>query len=479
MKKNRILSSLRFKSWSYFVLFALSILFLLQFFQLILIEPFYKRTLKNEIRSLNDSIANIYFREDENTDVNEEIYNLTVEKEACILIFDKETGKTLGYDALGEGNCAIYNDKAVNTDIIDQLDASEEKSIMIEGPLVEFSNKEVMVYGQKYLHNEKTYFIFSNFALQSINYLTETMQHQFIIITMIVLALSLLISLLFSEIISQPIVSITNEAKKLSYGDYDLHFENFDINEVDQLAQTIDMAGNEIEKVEDLRKELMSNVSHDLKTPLTMIKAYAEMIRDISGSNKKKRNEHLDVIINETDSLSKLVNDMLDLSRLQSSAIDIKLDAFDLTTEINNAVERFQSLADKEGVTLIVNCDPELIALGDKRRINEVLYNFISNALKHYGDDKQIIINAQLINKNTIRVEIIDHGTGIDEENLPYIWDRYFKIDKQYRRSQTGTGLGLAINKAILEAHKANYGVISHINEGSTFYFELQAYQVN
>ncbi len=479
MKKNNIFNSLRFKSWSYFVLFALSILLLLQFFQLIFIEPFYKRTLKNEIKNLNSTITSIYFTEDEEVDVNGQINSLIAEKNACILIYNRDNGKSVGYDALGEGDCAIYHESAVNHEIIDQLDQSEAESLYLEGQLVELSNREVMVYGTKYSNEDNNYLIFSNFPLQAMNYLTETMQSQFLIISLIVLTLSLLISLLFSRIISEPIVSITNEAKKLTYGDFDLHFENSDISEVDQLAQTIDLAASEIEKVEDLRKELMSNVSHDIKTPLTMIKAYAEMIKDISGENKEKRNEHLDVIINETDSLSKLVNDMLDLSRLQADAVSMKIEPFDLSTEIIESARRFQSLADREGVSIEIDCDPELIALGDHHRINEVLYNFISNALKHYGDDKKIFISGKFIDKSKIRVEITDHGTGIDEENLPYIWDRYFKIDKQYQRSQAGTGLGLAINKAILEGHKANYGVISKLGEGSTFYFELQAYEVN
>jgi signal transduction histidine kinase len=479
LKKNSLFNSLRFKSWSYFVLFALSILLLLQFFQLIFIEPFYKRTLRNEIRKLNSAITDIYFTEDEEVDINGQINSLIAEKNACILIYNRDNGKSVGYDALGEGDCAIYHESVVNHDIIDQLDESEQDSLFLEGQLVELSNRDVMVYGTKYTNEEQNYLIFANFPLQATNYLTETMQSQFLILSLMVLGLSLLISLLFSRIISEPIVSITNEARKLTYGDFDLHFESSDINEVDQLAQTIDLAASEIEKVEDLRKELMSNVTHDIKTPLTMIKAYAEMIKDISGDNKEKRNEHLDVIINETDSLSKLVNDMLDLSRLQADAVSMKIEPFDLSTEISKSAQRFQSLADKEGVTIELDCDPELIAMGDHSRINEVLYNFISNALKHYGDDHKIIISGKFVDKSTIRVEITDHGTGIEEENLPYIWDRYFKIDRQYRRSQAGTGLGLAINKAILEDHKSNYGVISAPGKGSTFYFELKAYEVN
>ena len=150
MKKFNLFNSLRFKSWSYFVLFALSILLLLQFFQLIFIEPFYKRTLRNEIRNLNSTITNIYFTEDQEVDVNGQINSLIAEKNACILIYNRDNGKSVGYDALGDGDCAIYHESAVNHDIIDQLDQSEQDSLYLEGQLVELSNREVMVYGTKY-----------------------------------------------------------------------------------------------------------------------------------------------------------------------------------------------------------------------------------------------------------------------------------------------------------------------------------------
>lgn len=271
-------------------------------------------------------------------------------------------------------------------------------------------------------------------------------------------------------------MQIQQEAVKLSEGNYnDVHFEKSDFNEVDELSETLDMAAKELSKVDETRKELFANVSHDLKTPLTMIKAYAEMIRDISGSKKAKRNEHLDVIINETDNLNKLVSDMLDLSKLQDGVASFNFGPFDLSTNILESVNKFNTMVQKEGINIQIDCEPELVAYGDESKINEVLYNFISNALKHCGDDKLIIIRAFLVNKTTIRVEIEDHGPGIDENMLPYIWDRYYKNDKKYTRAQSGSGLGLAINKAILEDHKSKYGVNTEVGKGSTFYFELSS----
>ncbi len=474
---NKFRNSLRFQTWFYFVLFATSILVLLQFFLFILIEPFYRETIEEDLIQLNTEISTIYFSDAEDYERTSSIYSTTYTNKACIVIISRENGVSIGFDGTG-GECAIVNASGeINEELVSQLEDSEESSIVIETTLAANAEKEIMIYGQKVVHEEVEYLFFVNLPLQSLNYLTDTLRGQFTLISAVVLILAIIISFIFSSIISKPIVSMTKEAEKLTVGNYDLHFDNVRINEYRQLAETIDLAADEMQKVDDLRNELMANVTHDIKTPLTMIKAYAEMIKDISGNNEEKRNEHLDIIIQETDSLSKLVNDMLDFTRLEAGVVNLDMQAFDLSKEINKAANRFQTIAQQENVTIDLQCETELLAYGDPNRINEVVYNYISNALKHYGDDRKIIIQAFKVNQQWIRVEVIDHGPGISEENLRYIWDRYFKIDRQYHRSQTGTGLGLPISKAILEAHNAKYGVTSKLNEGSTFYFELQAYK--
>ena len=456
------------------MLFALSILLLLQFFQLILLEPFYLRTLKREIKTFTNNVSDIFFSDAEIKDKNYQLYSLTMNNNACVIVFDSNNSTTVsGFDAWGHSGCAIYNNSVVNERFIDILENTEEDEIFLQGDFIELSDQEVMVYGKKVYIDDQIYYVISNVTLQSINIITKTIQNQFVLISLIVLSLSLLISVLFSNIVSRPIVKIKEEANKLTHGNYDLKFENTDINEVQELADTIDLAAKEISKVEEYRNELMANVSHDLKTPLTMIKAYAEMIKDISGDKKEKREEHLDIIINETDSLNNLVSDMLSLSKLQAKAVPAESVPFDLTEQLYNCYYRFEPLAAAEGVTIDFYCEPELIAMGDANKIEEVLNNFVSNALKHYGEDKIIILKGFYKNKEYIRVEVSDNGTGIDEDSLPYIWDRYYKTDKHYQRSKSGSGLGLAISRAILETYNCKYGVISKINEGSTFYFEI------
>ena len=271
--------------------------------------------------------------------------------------------------------------------------------------------------------------------------------------------------------ISLPIVKMKDEANKLAQGDYNARFETNSFSEINDLASTLDDATEKLSKVNELRKDLVANVSHDIKTPLTMIKAYAEMIKDISGDDPKKRNEHLDVILQETEYLNKLVTDMSELSKLQSGVIEINRDNFDLKECVNKVVLLLSQAISEKNIKLILDLD-DCFVYADEIKLSQVIYNFLSNALKYSDADSKITVRIR-DSEDKVRLEVIDNGNGISEEALPYIWDRYYKVDKNFNRSVNSTGLGLAIAKAILEAHKAHYGVESKLGEGSTFWFEL------
>ncbi|MBQ6125985.1 MAG: sensor histidine kinase, partial [Erysipelotrichaceae bacterium] len=262
-----------------------------------------------------------------------------------------------------------------------------------------------------------------------------------------------------------------DEANKLAQGNYDAKFETKSFSEINDLASTLDDATQKLSKVNDLRKDLVANVSHDIKTPLTMIRAYAEMIKDISGDDPAKRNEHLDVILQETEYLDKLVSDMSELSKLQSGVLEASKENFDLKECIEQVVMLLSQAIREKNIDLVLDLD-ECVVYADEIKISQVIYNFLSNALKYSDDNSKIIVRSRS-SEEKVRVEVIDNGNGISAEALPYIWDRYYKVDKNFNRSVNSTGLGLAIAKAILEAHKARYGVESKLNEGSTFWFEL------
>ena len=199
-----------------------------------------------------------------------------------------------------------------------------------------------------------------------------------------------------------------------------------------------------------------------------MIKAYAEMVRDLTYKDDIKREDNLNVIIEETDRLNLLVNDIIELTKINNDLQNLNITEFDLVELINSIINRF-SIMDANFV--FKNKSP-IIVKADKIRIEQVIYNLIINAINYTGKDKKLIINLKENDKYD-HVEIKDTGKGNDEEDLKLIWKRYYKVDKKYRREKKGSGIGLSIVENILKKHKFNYGVNSIKNKGTTFYFDI------
>ncbi|MBQ9947183.1 MAG: sensor histidine kinase [Oscillospiraceae bacterium] len=318
-------------------------------------------------------------------------------------------------------------------------------------------------------------YIFICSYLQPLGTTVAIFQRQFLFVSVVIIILTFFVSLLFSQKISSPIIRINRFAKELPQGRFEYKASERDFAEIKQLTGTLEVASKEIAKSDDLRKELMSNISHDLRTPLTMIKAYAEMIRDLSGDNPEKRERHLKVIIDETDRLSSLVNDILDLSKLQAGVAELSLETFNFGERLGGVVSRFDILRENDGVIIELHAGDSILINADKVKLEQVVYNLINNAVTYTGDDNTVIVRLYRTINKTVRFEVTDHGDGIAPEYLPYIWDRYYKVserNKTHKRAKMGSGIGLSIVKSVLEMHGFQYGVDSEVGKGSTFWFE-------
>ena len=311
-------------------------------------------------------------------------------------------------------------------------------------------------------------------SIDPIDATSNVIRNQLIYITIISLVISTVISLFMSKRISRPIKKMNEAAKKLEKGDYNVVFEKCGYEELDELADTLNGATNSLERTDEIRRELMANVSHDLKTPLTMIKAYSEMIRDLSGDNKEKREAHLKVIIDETDRLTRLVNDMMDLSKIESGIITINKEKFNFSQVASSLIDRIK-LSSMETEHVIEYTIPnDIYVYADRTKIEQVLYNLVINAIKHSGEGKRNINVKVTATQKRVKVEVIDDGVGISKEDLKHIWDRYYKASESFTRNVQGSGLGLSIVKNILLKHKSNFGVESTEGKGSNFWFDLE-----
>jgi signal transduction histidine kinase len=258
-------------------------------------------------------------------------------------------------------------------------------------------------------------------------------------------------------------------AAELAGGNYDASFRGDGCLETRELAATLNYASSELSKTDHLQKELIANISHDLRTPLTMIRGYGEVMRDIPEENTP---ENVQVIIDEAARLSELVSDLLDISKLQAGTRALTPERFDLTATMREVMQRYEKLTAHDGYTIAFSEQGEAEILADRQMILQVVYNIINNAINHAGPGKHVWVE-QTVEDGFVRIRVQDDGPGIQPTQIPLIWDRYYKVDKIHRRAMVGTGLGLSIVKEILELHYASYGVESALGHGSVFWFAL------
>lgn len=319
-------------------------------------------------------------------------------------------------------------------------------------------------------------YVLVTYSLTIVHGTVKTLQIYLIIVGVIVLLGSLLVTYAFSQKLTRGLKSMSDTAVKLAEGDYTVKFTNADYTEMAQLSDTLNYVRDEVKKSEDFRREILANVSHDLKTPLTMIKAYASMIKEISGDNKEKREKHLQVIIDEADRLTGLVNDVLSVSKLQSNIEEINFKVFNLTELVYGIINRFGYLQESQGYNLMVDIDKDLYTRADEEKISQVIYNLLGNAANYTGKDKTVYISLKAdLDGKRIKFSVRDTGKGISKEALPEIWDRYYRVKENHQRPVKGTGLGLNIVKVILQNHAFDFGVDSALGEGSTFWVDFPA----
>lgn len=323
--------------------------------------------------------------------------------------------------------------------------------------------------------------VYGNFLIVQCTMLTplsavvKTLENQILFMGITLILMALIMAFIMSKLITKPLEKINDTAKNLANGNYDTDFSVHGYREIDELAQTLNFAAKELSKNDRLQKELISNISHDLRTPLTMIKGYSEVMRDIPEENTP---ENVQVIIDETERLTNLVNDMLDLSKIQSGARSPEMKEFCLTETVRATMFRYEKLTMQDGYKIEFSADRDVKVIADSGMILQVVYNLINNAINYTGEDKYVSV-LQSVSNDRVRISVSDTGEGISQDEIQNIWDRYYKVDKVHRRATIGTGLGLSIVKEILEVHGAAYGVDSILGKGSTFWFELKRSEID
>lgn len=462
--------SINFKLWAYFVLFAAFLLSLLWLLQIFFLNTYYQEMKISETNRVANVITNKYGEEDfletiRSLSISNDMYIQIETEDAIVFSPANDSGRTPTYMYLPEM-------RTVRSLLLEG--SGNGASIIISDKKHGDGDKKTLAYAS-YLENspDETVILYIFSPLYPVASTVGILRNQLVYVTIISLCMAFCLSVYLSNRISKPIRNITKSAEKLAGGEYGVSFEGGHYTEIIQLADTLNMTSIELQKTDDLRKDLIANVSHDLRTPLTMVKSYAEMIRDLSGDNPEKRNAHLEVIIEEADRLNLLVSDMLALSRLQTHVTAIDKTDFNILEAAHSIINAFGIYESRDGYSFILESEKsEVMIKADENKIKRVISNLLNNAIKYCGEDKKIIVRI-IEMKNKVRCEVSDHGMGIAEDEIDYIWDRYYKASTHHVRVAKGTGLGLAIVKEIILLHDGDYGVRSKQGIGSTFYFEL------
>ena len=477
---------MRWKLFAFLVAFVVFMLGVVWAFQILLLDHFYKDIKYKELESISGVISD-YLGSD---DIDEAVYSCAVDYSTCIRVFRQTdnvavevASADVAVDCLIHGisqtelndfysktrdNGGLY---ATTQELKPQLGAFWGSDGNRRPDLFNINRSAVGMVYNTIVEGEDgaQYMIMLGSELTPVDATVNTLQTQFGWIASVMVVGAFLLAFLISRNISRPIAKMNRSAKKLAEGRYDVTFDGHGYREIRELSDSLNYASEELSRTDRLQRELIANVSHDLRTPLTMIKGYSEVMRDIPGENTP---ENLQVIVDETTRLSELVNDMLDLSRIRAGTRQPQVTRFCLTDAVREVMSRYDRLMSVDGYRIEFASDGEAWITADRVMILQVVYNLINNAVNYAGEDKCVLVEQQ-IQDGTVRISVTDHGTGIDPSEIDRIWDRYYKVDHIHKRAAVGTGLGLSIVKGVLEVHRATYGVETAPGRGSSFWFAL------
>ncbi len=455
-KKARAGRSLNLILWLVFSVFAFAVIFVCILLQNILVGRDYRRQAFETLKTAQARIAEVSAASPSGGDISAIAYELGI---GAYLIYDGSGSDTSVVTFSGTERS--YQELAR---MCSSLGGEETEQF--------FSGDGEIACVSSVTYGGRPAWLCLFFSLTSFEAFQAAYRWISVVTGLLAVVLGFAASGIVSLLVTRPVAEVTANAKELARGNYDLNFrEDYFCSEIEELSSSLEYARAEISKADRMQKELIANVSHDFKTPLTMIKAYASMILEITGENKEKRDRDAQVIIDEADRLALLVSDVLDLSKLRAGVEEERV-RFDLSEETRAIVSRFDYLAETQGYRIETAIDDGIFVLAARARIGQVVYNLVGNAVNYTGEDKRV--RAKLFQKDgAARLEVIDSGKGIPPAELDTIWDRYYRSESSHKRPVRGTGLGLSIVKGVLLAHGFPFGVVSEQGKGSCFWVEF------
>ncbi|SHM17999.1 HAMP domain-containing sensor histidine kinase [Ruminococcus flavefaciens] len=469
-------NSFRKKLLSWFMFFTVVIFTVLWLLQTVFLQKFYNGMIIRNTIKVADKIAS----EGQNSDITSYIDDISRSNSILVFVTDTDGNIIYSSDEYKKGHRGRFRDERSDfkneyhqyrelpenySEFLSAVNASDSGE-------AELQNDDIYVYGRliDYYGSDEKVVLYVGTTLNAVGSTARIIRIQLMWVTLLSIIIAFVLALFMSKSFSKPVSQLNEKAHKLGENDNDTEFGKGFCTELDELNKTLDTTSEKLKKNREFQNELLANVSHDLRTPLTMIKGYAEMIRDISREDEKQCAEDVAVIVEETDRLTALVNEILEYSELQMSDREAVMNDVDLSETVSSVADSFGKLYSKDGYDFERNIADSIHVKGNISRLQRAIYNLLDNAVRHAGEDKWVGISLRTDNGKAI-IEISDHGSGIAPEELGHIWDRYYT--KRQRSGKGVSGLGLAIVKQIVSQHNGVCKADSEVGAGSVFSIEL------
>ena len=468
MKRNTF--TFQKKLLCYFLFFTAVIFTVLWLLQTVFLQRFYDGMIIKNTAAAAESIAS-QAGEPRITDYIDEI-----SRRNSIVVYVTDTAGNLLYSSDefrkpqgkhdDRGGKFSREDQPRYRELPENYDVFWQTLCQSEDGTAELRSDDLYVCGRYITFSGGNAVLYLGTTLGAVGAAARIIRTQLLWVTLLSVAVGLILAWFLSRSFARPIAQLTEKAHKLGENQQDTAFSEGFCAELDDLNGTLDRTAEKLKQNRAFQNEFLANVSHDLRTPLTMIKGYAEMIRDISREDEQQCAADVAVIVEESDRLTALVNEILEYSELQMSDREPVSEPVDLSEIVSSVTDSFEKLWVKDGFTFERSIAAGICISGNASRLQRAVYNLTDNAVRHAGEDKWIGVSLRSEDQNAV-IEISDRGSGIAPDDLEHIWEKYYT--NRQRRGKGVSGLGLAIVKQTVMLHHGRCEVRSEPGKGSTF----------
>lgn len=477
--------SITLKLFSVTILLFLSLITLSFLIQTIFFENFYYKQKEKKLINNVENFKSTFVKDIDNYNAFYDLaYKFEDENNSKIALLSKSgvikyvtTAGSQDSENKQVINLAISNWSSYQSNYFEVLFEHKTISFNFTNPIVGTNN--LVVVSPIVQNNDVQNIIFVVSTLQPLDEASDVMKSYYVYVYIGAIIITIILSFIYAKMVSRPLIDLNNTANKMANLDFSTKCNVNSSDEIGNLASSLNFLSDELDttlsalksankklvldiekerKLEKMRKEFVAGVSHELKTPISLIQGYAEALND-GIVDPEDFQYYLEVILDESDKMGKLVNDMLDLSALEYGNFSLKLNEFNLYDLMDNILKKYSNKTSNRKFKFTFDeVVTQLYVLGDILRIEEVITNLIDNAIKYSPENGEVNISISKAEDKLI-TSIENEGKNISDEELPLIWEKFYRVDKSRNKNSGGTGLGLSIVKNILELHKSTYSI--------------------